>query len=555
MPSTYILQHNDLVRRAEQGTGSAEKPGQGSPDNDMVQRVQNHCISVMTVGIGGHGGPMGYKSSVRSAEISLIRPQSSFSIFNQEQPSQQSHSNFQSHSISSRIINQDKQQHFIPHNSSTNPNSSIMLESMAVVSLVLRASLGLDESMKQCLYRLLVSQPNTQDQVGPMSKRSIQHRDVGDIKCHISPAPKLLDNCNRELRALAANEILCEIQEMYKLLDDAFFEGRVGKVARVVRGRKMMFDSAEVGSLLGRDDNGLIICLPTRDGGRISQETITILLREMAFADFWIIRSCSCSDCQEDFSKKQLDICDFIEYLADLDTAVNFHLEGFDRQWTVRMGEIGILKQIIEVLQRNAKKVELSSAGESGEVESSDPADSTTVEFEGVESLDTEDSTTVEFGVMESSGPKDFATVEFEGMESSDPEDSTTVEFMEVESSDPEDSKIVESREAEDSDPKDSAAVEDTDAEDSDTEDSDTKGSDTEEAATEEATPVKATPVEATQEEDRAEECGSHESDLETGPEESDPAESAPESATELAPESAPEATPEKHRWWILNLW
>ena len=176
-----------------------------------------------------------------------------------------------------------------------------------------------------------------------------QHRDVISARCSTEPKPEALSECNREIRTLRVSKNLYNIQKVYELLDHAFFDGRITQIARIKECRSKITAASEIGSLIEYDGRGdIIICLPPR-GEKSAQDTINILLREMACIHFWKVYTCCCQGCR--CSKGALRVCDFIGYLSKLNAAVNFHLKGFPNQWRIESGDFLILKDIIKILQ------------------------------------------------------------------------------------------------------------------------------------------------------------------------------------------------------------
>ena len=182
-----------------------------------------------------------------------------------------------------------------------------------------------------------------------------QHREVINARFSTRLNPEALAECNREIRVLSLRKNLYSVQKVYRLIDKAFFGGRIAQVASIKQCRSEITAAAKIGSLLECDSQGgIIICLPPR-GEKSTQDILTVLLREMACIHFWKVHTCSCQGCRD--SKSALRVCDFIGYLSKLNAAVNFHLKGFESQWRIESGEFLVLKDIIKALQ-DAERVE-----------------------------------------------------------------------------------------------------------------------------------------------------------------------------------------------------
>ena len=222
---------------------------------------------------------------------------------------------------------------------------------------------------KSTSFPIAPSKPNSK------SPHTIHHRDMTNIKLPSQPGSDALAECSREIRTLLINQpgsdALAEcsreirtllikkssysLQKVYKLLDDAFFDSQIGKIARIMQCKTEISAGTEIGSHLRCDaQGGIVICLPAR-GVKSAQEVITILLREMAAINFWKVDSCSCGECRCDKSGSKM--CDFVHYLSELNAMVNFHLKGFRDQWRIQSSEYLVLKDVIKVLQ-DAKQVD-----------------------------------------------------------------------------------------------------------------------------------------------------------------------------------------------------
>ena len=187
-----------------------------------------------------------------------------------------------------------------------------------------------------------------------------QHREVTSINLSTTADLEAVAECNREIRTLLSKKDSYSLQRLYKLLDNAFFDGQIAKAARIIQCKSEISAVAGIGGRLRYDGQGsIIICLPKR-GEKSVQEVMTILLREMATINFWKVDSCSCEDCR--CAQRALKICDFLAYLSEINAMANFHLRGFRDQWKIESGGFSVLKDIIKVLQ-DAKQVDWEFAG------------------------------------------------------------------------------------------------------------------------------------------------------------------------------------------------
>ena len=185
---------------------------------------------------------------------------------------------------------------------------------------------------------------------------------------HVIPGPKQFKRCNDIIRSLAPTDTLGCIPQVFQALDDAFFNGRVGKVATAVGVRSETPYAAGVGGYSFRDGDAagrLVIRLPTWDGKSASLlEDLNILFREMAFLDFYVVNSCGCEDCLSSSSSCCSNngvrrVYEFVEYLTRLDKLANLNLEGFEKQWNVREADdFDVAKEFL-----------LEKAGQEGKVE------------------------------------------------------------------------------------------------------------------------------------------------------------------------------------------
>lgn len=203
----------------------------------------------------------------------------------------------------------------------------------------------------------------------PQQQR-IQHRDVSMMAdYHVVPGPKQFKRCNDIIRSLAPTDNLGCIPQVFQALDEAFFNGRVGKVASAVGVRSRTPYTAGVGGYSFRDGDAgrLVIRLPTWDGKSASLlEDLNILFREMAFLDFYLINSCRCDDClsssSSSCSNNGVKVYEFVEYLTRLDKLANLNLEGFEKQWSVReVDDFDVAKEYLLEKASQAGKVEQTS--------------------------------------------------------------------------------------------------------------------------------------------------------------------------------------------------
>ena len=177
----------------------------------------------------------------------------------------------------------------------------------------------------------------------------IQHREVAMPDYHTRPTPALLKRCRAELRSLSPKDDICDIPRIFKLLDNAFFDGRVGKVASVSRTKSKPLEMVAAGGRWRRDAKGIVIHLPSHGDKRNSQDLVTILLREMAYIDFHEINTCHCEGCR---SSDGLTVSEFVEYLTRLDGVVNFCFKTFESRWEIMTPhESSLLKKVIAALQ------------------------------------------------------------------------------------------------------------------------------------------------------------------------------------------------------------
>ena len=173
----------------------------------------------------------------------------------------------------------------------------------------------------------------------------IQHREVALPEQYTPPTPASMERCNRELRSLSPKDNICDILRIFKLLDTAFFDGRVGKVARVTRTKSKTSEMVAVGGRLRRETKGIVIRLPSHEDKGNSQGLVTILLREMAFIDFYEINTCQCEDCR---CSNGLKLYEFVECLTRLDGIVNFYFKTFESRWEIMtLYESSIVKKVI----------------------------------------------------------------------------------------------------------------------------------------------------------------------------------------------------------------
>ena len=178
------------------------------------------------------------------------------------------------------------------------------------------------------------SQSDTYSKQEEEPQPEIQHRDVSIADFHIAPGPKQLKRCNNILRALSSTDNLGVIPQVFKALDETFFNGRVGKVARAVGVRSKTSYTAGVGGYSFREAGRFVIRLPTWNGKTSTlRDDLNILFREMAYLDFYEINACQCEECLCSYGDK---VYEFVEYLTRLDKLANLHLEGFQKQWNIR---------------------------------------------------------------------------------------------------------------------------------------------------------------------------------------------------------------------------
>ena len=180
----------------------------------------------------------------------------------------------------------------------------------------------------------LQSHPDTHIKTEREPQKKVQHRDVSLADYYNTPGPRQFKRCNDIIRSLSLTDNLGNISQVFQALDETFFDGRVGKLARAVGVRSKTPYTAGVGGYLFREAEGLVIRLPTWDGKTTTlREDVNILFREMAFVDFYMINTCRCEDCLRSESSKA---CEFIEYLTRLDKLANLNLEGFRKQWNIK---------------------------------------------------------------------------------------------------------------------------------------------------------------------------------------------------------------------------
>ena len=176
----------------------------------------------------------------------------------------------------------------------------------------------------------------------------IQHREVVLPDYYTPPMSASLKRCSAELRSLSPKDSICDILRIFKLLDNAFFDGRVGKVARVTRTKSKTSETVAAGGRWRRDAKGIVIRLPSHEDTQNSQDLVTILLREMAYLDFYEINTCHCEDCR---SSNGLKVSEFVEYLTRLDGVVNFCFKTFESRWEIMTPhESSLLKKVVATL-------------------------------------------------------------------------------------------------------------------------------------------------------------------------------------------------------------
>ena len=200
------------------------------------------------------------------------------------------------------------------------------------------------------------SQLNTHAKPEQELQQKIQHRDMSLADFYITPRPKQFKRCNDVIRSLSPTDNLGSVPQVFRALDETFFNGRVGKVASAVGVRSKTPYTAGVGGYSFHEAGGLIIRLPTWNGKSTTlREDLNILFREMAFIDFYMINTCRCEDC---LCSNSVKVCEFVEYLTRLDKLANLKLEGFQKQWNIREdNDFDILKKSVEQ-SNQARKLE-----------------------------------------------------------------------------------------------------------------------------------------------------------------------------------------------------
>ena len=185
------------------------------------------------------------------------------------------------------------------------------------------------------MLRFTQPQLHTHSTQGKEPQPKIQHRDVSIADYHIAPGPKQLKRCNYMLRALSPTDNLGSIPQVFQALDETFFNGRVGKVARAVGVRNKTEYTEGVGGYSFREGGRLVIRIPTWEGKTSTlRDDLNILFREMTYLDFYEINACQCEECP--CSDRLKIYAQFVEYLTRLDKLANLHLEGFQKQWNIR---------------------------------------------------------------------------------------------------------------------------------------------------------------------------------------------------------------------------
>ena len=200
------------------------------------------------------------------------------------------------------------------------------------------------------------SQPTAHSKSEKEPQKKIQHKEVSLADYCITPGPKQFKRCNDIIRSLSSTDNLGSIPRVFQALDEAFFNGRVGKVASAVGVRSKTPYTAGVGGYSFRDNDGLVIRLPTWDGKTTTlRDDLNILFREMASIDFYMVNTCQCEDC---LCSNSMKVCEFVEYLTRLDKLANLHLEGFQKQWNIREdSDFDLSKKAVEKADQ-ARKVE-----------------------------------------------------------------------------------------------------------------------------------------------------------------------------------------------------
>ena len=207
-----------------------------------------------------------------------------------------------------------------------------MFPSLSILTQIQNLPINLVHAALMPVFAQLQPTAHSKSEKEPQQK--IQHKEVSLADYCITPGPKQFKRCNDIIRSLSSTDNLGSIPRVFQALDEAFFNGRVGKVASAVGVRSKTPYTAGVGGYSFRDSEGLVIRLPTWDGKTTTlRDDLNILFREMASIDFYVVNTCRCEDCLRSNSVK---VCEFVEYLTRLDKLANLHLEGFQKQWNIR---------------------------------------------------------------------------------------------------------------------------------------------------------------------------------------------------------------------------